>query len=510
MTAIIHPPNWSLQPFEEELATAEVHGLAGSCERRGDGAIVVRESLTSEARQQLVRRLSFASRIDNDRHSWTTQQAALEIAAGGGSRKVTSHALHGLHPYKGKFYPQLARALMNVCEIPDGGLVLDPFAGCGTTVIEASLLGIRGLGVDVNPLAVLVAQTKLRLLWADPERVRLGLGQIERAASARSRLVELNDDYLDNWFPPANYSFLRSAVGAIEAHPDEVVQDAARVALSSVLRRASWQDPRQLRVGRRKDGSSIEDLESLFNDALIDLLSQIHRLHAVEGFSRRKVERTRSRVVLGDSRDLRGAIRRFARRPIDAVITSPPYANALPYIDTDRLSLRAFGLMPEKSQRLAESNLIGNREITDRARRLLEDAIDLDLGEVASWVPDLLRTVLTETREVTREPSAGFRKQRTPALLYKYFRDMQQVGIQLADLIRPGGHLALVIGENTVSGPGGSTITVPSADILAELLARAGFTPKADLSKRLTSFGAPSTVHQRNAMADERVLVFVR
>ena len=510
MTAIIHPPGWRLQPFEEKLATAEVHSLVGSCDRRDDGAIVVTQALTNDATRQLVNRLSFASRIENERESLTTQQADLESAAGGGSRKVTSHALHGLHPYKGKFYPQLARALMNVCEVPDGGLVLDPFAGCGTTVIEASLLGIRGLGVDANPLAVLVAQTKLRLLWADPDRVRSGLGQIAHAATAKSEVIDLSDEYLIDWFPPVNYSYLRSAVAAIESHPDEVVQDAARVALSSVLRRASWQDPRQLRVGRRKDGGSIEGLEQLFEGAIVDLMAQLQSLQSVEGLNRRRVQRMRSRVVLGDSRDIRGAIRRFARRPIDAVITSPPYANALPYIDTDRLSLRAFGLMPEKSQRLAEANLIGNREITDRNRRLLEDAMRRDLDTSASWIPGVLRSVLTATLQVAQEPTSGFRKQRTPALLYKYFLDMHQVGGQLADLVRPGGRLALVVGDNNVSGPEESTITVPTGDILAELLAQDGFTPTADLSKRLTSFGASSTVHQRNAMADERVLVFER
>lgn len=510
MTAIIHPPGWSLQPFEEELAAAEVHGLVGPGDRRNDGAMVLKQVLTPEQRRRLVQRLSFASRIESDRQSWVTLQASLELAAGGGTRKVTSHALHGLHPYKGKFYPQLARALMNVCEVPDGGLVLDPFAGCGTTVIEASLLGVRGLGVDANPLAVLVAQTKLRLLWADPTRVRNGLDQIARTAAEKSDPGQLDDEYLIAWFPPANYAFLRSAVAAIEAHPDEVVQDTARVALSSVMRRASWQDPRQLRVGRRKDGDAIEDLEDLFQDAVVDLLAQIQSLHTVESFSRRKIKRTNSRVVLGDSRDVRGAIRPFVRRPVDAVITSPPYANALPYIDTDRLSLRAFGLMPERSQRRAEAKLIGNREITDRDRTDLEEAMLRDLENGGSWIPDLLRSVLTETLQMAGEPTAGFRKQRTPALLYKYFLDMKQVGHQLSDLVRPGGRLALVIGDNTVSGPRGSTIAVPTGDLLAELLARTGFTPTADLSKRLTSFGASSTVHQRNAMADERVLVFIR
>ena len=510
MTAIIHPPNWRLQPFEQELAEAEVNSLVGPCGREENGTLVVGGGLSEGARRKLVQRLSFASRIVEDSESSTTLQAALEQAAGGGTRKVTSHALHGLHPYKGKFYPQLARALMNVCEVPDDGLVFDPFAGCGTTVIEASLLGIRGLGLDANPLAVLVAQTKLRLLWVDPERIRNGLEQITSAAFGRSRLADIGDDYLQDWLPPGNFAFLRAAIAAIEDHSDKVAQDAARVVLSSVIRSASWQDPRQLRVGRRKDPASILDLEDAFQDAVFDLLCQIQGLHATEGFDADRVRRTNSCVALGDSRDIQGSLSYLFPRHVDAVVTSPPYASALPYIDTDRLSLRAFGLMPQKKQRLAESKLIGNREITERVRRHLEDAMVSDMEDKESWIPNRLRDVLMETYAAAQESSAGFRKRRTPALLYKYFLDMRRVGKQLAGLIRPDGRLALVIGDNTASGPGRSVITVPTADILAEQFIHVGFEPRGEFSKRLTSFGASTTVHQRNAMASEKVLLFSR
>ena len=66
--------------------------------------------------------------------------------------------------------------------------------------------------------------------------------------------------------------------------------------------------------------------------------------------------------MLGDARELA----QRTDRKFDALVTSPPYANALPYIDTDRLSLRAFGLLGDDGQRGAERRLIGNREITDR------------------------------------------------------------------------------------------------------------------------------------------------
>src|SRR4029077_19971919 len=53
---------------------------------------------------------------------------------------------------------------------------------------------------------------------------------------------------------------------------------------------------------------------------------------------------------------------------VDAVITSPPYATALPYLDTDRLSLIVLGLLSRDRHRRAEANMIGTREIGEATR----------------------------------------------------------------------------------------------------------------------------------------------
>ena len=56
------------------------------------------------------------------------------------------------------------------------------------------------------------------------------------------------------------------------------------------------------------------------------------------------------------------------RRSVDVVITSPPYATALPYLDADRLSLIILGLLPRREYSSKESEMIGSREITERKR----------------------------------------------------------------------------------------------------------------------------------------------
>lgn len=496
---------WSLQPFEKQLAAIEAERIAGSGVEWCDDRLFFPEALPDAIAGVLARRLSFTRAVETPQASIPTQQHILEVTAGGGNRKVTSHALHGLHPYKGKFYPQLARALINVCNVPSGGTVLDPFAGCGTTVLEASLLGIRGIGVDANPMAVLVSRAKLQLLSTPASDLRLAFAGLNTLPPGRQLPDE---EYLTKWFPPNNLYFLRRILAGIERLPTDIAKDGAKVVLSSVLREGSFQDPAQLRVGRRV--GRVPELEGLFGAALQRLLSDLERIQASGAVDWTAISKLGSKVVEGNSRQLATVVRtHWPSRQIDAIITSPPYASALPYIDTDRLSLRAFGMLGSSSQREAESRLIGNREVTDHELAQVRTALNLALHK-STWLPTKLHRVLEETLKVADETTSGFRKRRTPMLLFSYFRDMRTVLIDAAKLVPSGAPVAVVIGDNTAAGPNSTTLTIPTADILMELAQDIGLNLQRDLSKRLTSYGASDTVHQRNAMERERVLMFTK
>ena len=71
----------------------------------------------------------------------------------------TTEHLHGLHPYPAKFIPQIPRAAIERWT-KRGDLVYDPFCGCGTTLLEARLLGRPSVGVDNNAVACLVSRAK--------------------------------------------------------------------------------------------------------------------------------------------------------------------------------------------------------------------------------------------------------------------------------------------------------------------------------------------------------------
>jgi len=79
----------------------------------------------------------------------------------------TGYATHGLFPYRGKFHPQLIRGILNVIGVKEGETILDPMCGSGTANIEAALMGIHSIAIDISPFCQLMTKAKYDALIAD-------------------------------------------------------------------------------------------------------------------------------------------------------------------------------------------------------------------------------------------------------------------------------------------------------------------------------------------------------
>ena len=170
----------------------------------------------------------------------------------------TRHLTHDLHRYSGKFIPQIARTAIELVSQP-GDLILDPYAGSGTTVLEAGLVGRRALGVDLNPLAVLIATAKTTNV-AD-ERLDAMLGSLSSITAAMSERPgedslsglglpavsldamegdpRLDDDWFMKWFETSVLKDLLLIEAAVNALPHPEQRALGRVALSNILRKSS-------------------------------------------------------------------------------------------------------------------------------------------------------------------------------------------------------------------------------------------------------------------------------
>jgi site-specific DNA-methyltransferase (cytosine-N4-specific) len=225
---------------------------------------------------------------------------------------------HGIHSYPAKFIPQIPRELISKLHPGDNSLVLDPFCGSGTTLVEASLARVDAIGIDLSPIAALIAKVKTTPL-AEP------LVPAAKAISARSRSTDYpipNIPRLDHWFVPPVQRALAAILGEIGRLENSITTDALRVALSSIIVRVSNQesDTRYAAIPKRIQS---DDVFMLFERAVESLEGALLETWGASGS-----QRSRVRVL---NRDVLEVEPHEIGSEVSLVVTSPPYPNAYEY-----------------------------------------------------------------------------------------------------------------------------------------------------------------------------------
>ena len=100
-----------------------------------------------------------------------TTREKLESIAWDFADAKTGLGPHAIHPYPAKFIPQIPRTLIKLFHPGDDSVILDPFCGSGTTLVEASDAGLPSIGIDLNPLASLLAKVKVTQVGEQITRV---------------------------------------------------------------------------------------------------------------------------------------------------------------------------------------------------------------------------------------------------------------------------------------------------------------------------------------------------
>lgn len=483
-------------PYERELAKREVEALL-SPERLTATSAGLRVNGTIEA--DAAQRLVYFSAFGTAGLTTPTLQAKLERVNGNSAgRQSTRYSVHGLHEYKGKFNPQVVRALLNLLQVQKNALVLDPFCGSGTSLVESAHQGFRGVGLDLNPLAVFVANAKLRALRLPPRELRAALHAALRSAVRRSAVRSVEDErreYLARWFEPRRLEELerlRLAINAGDASCASVLLCIA----SDLLRTYSLQDPNDLRIRRRKTAPPTTSFLEHFEVATTTFLAKLEAAQLALG-----PVRVRGRAVLLDSRVAVAGKHGIPREQFDCALTSPPYATALPYIDTQRLSLVWLGLLPPDEILSLESELVGSRELRGGAKGHALDQLETNAA-------DLPRQQIAYCRELARAlgPSDGFRRQAVPKLLYRYFSDMGQAFASIKKLMKPNAPFALIVGHNhTVLG--GRRFDINTPQHLASIAEHRGW--RVDEVVPLQTYQRYG-YHMNNAVKAESLLILRR
>jgi DNA methylase len=255
--------------------------------------------------------------------------------------RVRTKHVHRLHPYLGKFVPQLVETLLERYVEP-GGLVLDPFAGSGTTLVQCLESGHDAIGVDVAPFNCLLMRVKtdahdLDVLRADVEEARADAAGFVWDG----RPVGSATPFVQDWYAPraaAELCRFRSVTGELRS------ADVLRVVLARAARsarrtthfdldfpRVPQLEPYLCRKHRRVC-RPVEEARRFLLRYTRDTLERI------EAFAAVRAAAARATVLHGDARalDLGG--------PFSGVITSPPYPGLIDYHEQHRYAYELLGL----------------------------------------------------------------------------------------------------------------------------------------------------------------------
>jgi DNA modification methylase len=466
--APLREPAYELYLYERQLAQREVDTLS-------------QETEVTSLRH--VRQAAFSYQVKHGEFFVPTLQRLSEYDPGRGQKKNSTYAAHGLHRYKGKFYPQLAKALINVTDPYERtGLVCDPFGGSGTVAVEARLAGLDVLTIDQNPVAAAVARAKIDFL-------DLTFEQLHSAVENVIKLLDSTDSSspdwsqftvdarpeLESWFAPRILARLSHLLRAIrhqaQLHPayGKLVQSVLSAVASDLVREISDQEPTDLRIRRRFEPLTDAPVSALFAERAQRL---VQRRGLIEYRLALGPPLGHAWIVQADAATPE-AYETEAGRLVDiaCVVSSPPYGIALPYIDTDRLSLAAIYGFDQYARKQLEDRLIGSREI--RSRQQLGYWHTSNSEFRAELPPSTVEFLEFLSQAVAADPDAGFRKKQTPAVLTRYFVSMGRVFKQLAQRLAPGAELAIVLGDS-VTTVAGSRVLVPTVDEISAVAKHRG------------------------------------
>lgn len=393
----------------------------------------------------------------------------------GNANKLASEdrAFHDWYRFVLSFPPHLVRNYIRDFGLTQNSVVLDPFCGTGTTLIEAKLLGLKSIGLEANSFAHFAASVKLDwdidadeflaksrdVAYTALELLKLqGLddahpkGEKPKKLKLRTLGVDIEKLILTNSISPLPLHKTLVLLDCLKEIGKEKFYNHALLALGNALvyKISNLHFGPEVGVRNPKTdvpvvGSWLEEVEKIVSD-----------LKTTEG---KKYHQ--SRVHFGDSREIASFI---SPHSIDAVITSPPYPNEKDYTRTTRLESVLLGFINSKEElralkkTLVRSNTRGVYKADD------DDQWVSDYPEIQRIADEI------EKRRIALEKDSGFEKLygRVTKL---YFGGMARHLADLRKLLRPGAQLAYVVGDQASY----LRVMIRTGELLAEIAVALGY-----------------------------------
>ena len=327
-----------------------------------------------------------------------------------------------VHPFPARMAPELAMNALK--ELPRGTRVLDPMMGSGTTVLSARLRGHEGVGIDRDPLAVLIAQAACRdlderLLAREAARLLKNSRQAYRSISKGDAYPLGADEetraFIRYWFDDTARRQLAAIAGELTTG-DYDVKTFLKIAVSRMIITKEIgvslaEDVSHSRPHRTRDLSPVLPFDVFLKSA--DTISKNAHFKGTTGL-------LQARAIKGDCRKLP-----FEDGEFDYILTSPPYLNAIDYLRGHKMSLVWLGYQIGDLRDIRSTN-IG----TDRGSSMetYDNIVGHMVDDAEALTPKLRNT------------------------LRLYARDLSKSIGEMRRVIADGGTALFVVGDCTIRG----------------------------------------------------------
>ncbi|MDD9815376.1 MAG: DNA methyltransferase [Gammaproteobacteria bacterium] len=373
----------------------------------------------------------------------------------------TTPYTHGFHKYPGKFIPHIPRWAIEKYT-SENTLVVDPFCGSGTSLVEANLANRQALGIDIDPLSVLISKAKTsKVSIALLKKTASWLDQ--RARAKRGKKFRPDCETLEHWFSKDAIAILGRIRSAIDMLPVQFsdnaetrkVQDLWYVCFSSILRRASKADNQsQKTFVSGTHPKTPEDPMNLFCRRIAFFVRQM------EIYMGEVPPKTQCSVMRADSGcAFHNAVKNLS---VELLLTSPPYIKAIDYIYNQMVELfwigDLFDMQTQKKQNLLKPSYIGNKQVS--------------VGSYREFDPTACTELAPGLKGVLQKICAGDSKNGKyhAFVTHAYFNSMTRHMDDAARVLPSNKHYVMVLGNCLVSG-----VEVNVAKLMSQIAEKKGF-----------------------------------
>ncbi|MBT9168334.1 MAG: hypothetical protein DDT19_01679 [Syntrophomonadaceae bacterium] len=361
-------------------------------------------------------------------------------------RSQTTAFTHDYHRYPAKFIPQIVRKLIEDYAPSGTQIVCDPFGGCGTTLVEAKLLGHKSVGFDINPVAKLITQTKTTSI-----KPRTLINHRARFLAYYDNAPQVSYNHharILYWFDEPTIAELDKIYFAIKKIKNHNVRRFFLCAFSHNLKNCSRWLMKSIKPTIDKNKVAPNPKESFLRhlDSMIKKNERFYSTLAQSNFTNVSAKMYR-----------RDSTKKFPidEEVIDLIITSPPYVTSYEYADLHQLSLLWFGDDPKHFKKW---HYFSNGFLDFRRNFIGTSSKEEKSGDFNSVIA---KKIVDDLMQVERPLAVD---------VANYFLDMRKVFAEMYRILKTGGKACIIIGNTNLRG-----VEILNAQVAAEQMQAAGF-----------------------------------